>query len=228
MKTKLAHVAGFLAAFLIIGEAPAGAQPKSPALAWAPALYAALPRVTEGLAGEVTRNVDALHMLSLNVRAEDLAALSARGFADLEGLTAAVRGVKAEAFADSVNIPLPRLENLSRSLSLFAPVVARLEEQGLTAVTFAKSDSGLAELGRALEAQARQVNARALDILNDCAAAKLGEDELQSYAQEVTELTDNSYPYLKDAVLDRLAKLDSKLHGRGEQSVSMALPASGY
>lgn len=227
MKAKLL---AFLALILIAASARraavASAQPESLPLSWAASLSSALPRVTDGRAGQIVRSLDDRQTAALKLSREDLAALADRGITDLEGLNAALRGAQAPAAAVSKTLTPVRLKNLSQSLAVLSPVIARLKTRGLAPEGFAKSPSRVKTLARALTDEAADSGARAAAVLSRSASQEMDPARTVANFREIETLIESRYPFLDDAAMDRLLKAASPLREKAEQA-EQSLAAAG-
>ncbi len=188
-----------LLALLAVLSVPASA---SVALRWAPALGQALPSVSGGPATDVARGFDGPALNGLEIRLNELDILSSEGVDDLDG----VRRLRRQGGGASA-VAADRLLALERSLTIFAPVIARLEVQGVRMDGKGNATTALGPaLSRALTAVAAASDRRARALASRYGTERSLERELAD-SQEVDALLRDRYPFISIAALDRLARV---------------------
>ena len=169
-------------------------------LRWAPALDQALNGLSAPARG-VAQGFDAETVQGLQIRINEVHALSKAHVDDLSALHRFLRKTDARGF------PVERLAALERSLRLFAPIIARLESQGIVIDDRGNANRELeSALSRALVSEARVAGIRARIL---AARYELNEPLEQALAdsQEADRLLRERYPYLTSDIFDRLAKV---------------------
>lgn len=166
-------------------------------LRWAPALELALAELT-GPARDVAGGFDGVVLSGLQVRLNEIHALSWVGIDDLDAL----RRRSAAAV-----LPDDRRAALERSLALLSPVIARLEAQGVRIDDRGEASTALGPaLSRALVAEAREADRRALNA-----------DSKEAYA-----LLRDFHPYLSLDALERLARARESSGAQADQMASVS------
>ena len=183
---------------LLVAPAQAGVS-----LRWAPALNQALVDI-QGPGREIALGLDGESLKGLDVRVNEVAALSRYGVNDLESL----RRFRRRPDAAAAGVPLEHLAALERSLQIFFPVIARLEAAGARLDERAVSSTPLGPLvSRALADEAAEVDLKARTL-----AARYGDgtealEQALADSEQADALLRDRYPYLSPDSLDRLARV---------------------
>ncbi len=175
-------------------------------LRWAPAIDTCLPLV-EGRGRDVVRGLDSAVAKGLTVRINEIHALSTVGVRNLKDLQALLRRPDVVAVAAKISVPPDHLTALRRSLEILAPVIRRLESQGVAIDKFARPSADLPPLlSRALAAEARKADRQAQAVVARYSDSRVSLDQALADSQEADALIADRYPYLSTAVLDRLIR----------------------
>jgi hypothetical protein len=168
-------------------------------LRWAPALDQALAGLN-GPARDIAQNFDAEALQGLQVRLNEIHALSSVGIDDLNARRRSQRRPVA-------SVPVERRAALERSLTIFTPVIARLEARGVRLDERGNASTDLATaLSRAIEDEAREADRRARELTSHYGDSR---DTLSALAdsEAADQLLRERTTYLSPAALDGLARV---------------------
>jgi len=172
-------------------------------LGWAPVLSVSFEEV-RGPAREIARGFDGDVLRGLEVRVNEVAALSRAGVRDLQALRR-LRRAHGPAIA---GVPPEHIADLERTLVLLSPIVERLESRGVKVDERGRASTDLTPLlSQALVDEAREAERAAETVVARYDDAALPLDRALANSRAADALIGDRYPYLSIAALDRLARV---------------------